>query len=153
MTYTFSHIDNFIKPYKYKYNGKELQDELGLGLYDYGWRNYDPAIGRFNKIDRFAERYNPISPYSYANNNPVLFIDVMGDSIGLGRNHYDKFKNDVDGKISDIENNRSNRIAKLTNKGKTGKADKLKAEWAEQDASGTSNLSVYRETLSELNAW
>ncbi|MDQ6470089.1 DUF6443 domain-containing protein [Flavobacterium sp. LHD-80] len=37
--------------YKYKYNGKEFQDELGLGLYDYGWRNYDPAIGRWINPD------------------------------------------------------------------------------------------------------
>ncbi|KIX21476.1 hypothetical protein SY27_07145 [Flavobacterium sp. 316] len=29
--------------YQYKYNGKELQDELGLNIYDYGARNYDPA--------------------------------------------------------------------------------------------------------------
>ena len=28
----------------YRYNGKELNEELGL--YDYGARNYDPAIGR-----------------------------------------------------------------------------------------------------------
>jgi RHS repeat-associated protein len=28
--------------YKYKYNGKEYQDELGLNFYDYGARNYDP---------------------------------------------------------------------------------------------------------------
>ncbi len=34
-------------PFMYKYNGKEFQDELGLGLYDYGWRNYDPAIARW----------------------------------------------------------------------------------------------------------
>jgi RHS repeat-associated protein len=33
--------------YQYKYNGKEWQDELGLGMYDYGWRQYDPAIARW----------------------------------------------------------------------------------------------------------
>ncbi len=27
--------------YNYKYNGKELQEELGLNMYDYGARNYD----------------------------------------------------------------------------------------------------------------
>lgn len=37
--------------YKYKYNGKELQDELGLNMYDYGWRNYMPDIGRWTQID------------------------------------------------------------------------------------------------------
>jgi RHS repeat-associated protein len=33
--------------YNYKYNGKELQEELGLNWLDYGWRNYDPAISRW----------------------------------------------------------------------------------------------------------
>jgi RHS repeat-associated protein len=33
------------------YNGKELQDELGLNMYDYGWRNYMPDIGRWSQID------------------------------------------------------------------------------------------------------
>jgi RHS repeat-associated protein len=37
--------------YKYKYNGKEWQDELGLNVYDYGWRNYMPDIGRWTQID------------------------------------------------------------------------------------------------------
>nr|WP_308446802.1 RHS repeat-associated core domain-containing protein [Flavobacterium collinsii] len=40
---------------KYKYNGKELLDELGLNFYDYGWRNYDPALGRLMSIDPLAE--------------------------------------------------------------------------------------------------
>ncbi len=70
--------------YKYKYNGKEWQDELGLNTYAYGWREYDPAIARFNRIDRFAEKYFNLTPYSYAGNNPVLFIDVQGDFIAEG---------------------------------------------------------------------
>ena len=63
------------------YNGKELQDELGLNRYDYGWRNYMPDIGRFDKIDRFAEKYENHTPYHYAANSPLLFKDVKGDSL------------------------------------------------------------------------
>jgi RHS repeat-associated protein len=70
---------------KYKtYNGKELEEELGKNTLAYGWRDYDPAIGRFNKVDRFAEKYYSLSTYSYAGNNPILFVDVQGDSIASG---------------------------------------------------------------------
>jgi RHS repeat-associated protein len=64
--------------YEYKYNGKELQDELGLNMYDFGARNYDPALGRWMNIDPLAEKSRRFSPYTYALNNPVFFLDSDG---------------------------------------------------------------------------
>jgi RHS repeat-associated protein len=74
--------------YNYKYNGKELQDELGLNMYDYGARNYDPALGRWMNIDPLAETSRRYSPYTYCLNNPVYFIDPDGMYADPG----DKFK-------------------------------------------------------------
>ena len=77
--------------HKFTYNGKEKQEEFGLNWLSYGQREHDPALGRFNRVDRFSEKYYDLNPYNYTGNNPINRIDINGDSIWItqeGKNNY-----------------------------------------------------------------
>jgi RHS repeat-associated protein len=62
----------------YLYNGKEFNEELELNWLDYGFRWYDPAVGRFPSVDPLAADFASVSPYVYVLNNPIKLIDPLG---------------------------------------------------------------------------
>ena len=85
-----------------KFTGKERDTET---RWDYfGARYYDPAIGRLLSVDRFTDKYPSMTPYHYAANNPIYFIDVNGDSIFVPQEieetgWWQEFKNSEHGKV------------------------------------------------------
>lgn len=66
----------------YKYNGKELDKMHGLDTYDYGARQHDPILARWDRMDPLCEKYYPFSPYAYCRNNPIKFVDKKGEEPG-----------------------------------------------------------------------
>ena len=65
----------------YKYNAKELQEEMGLQWLDYGARMMDPVVGRWWTPDPLAEKYYSTSPYAFCLNNPILYVDPDGREV------------------------------------------------------------------------
>ncbi len=66
-------------PCRYGFNGKEKDPNMGVGIqYDYGFRIYNPDIARFLSIDPLTSEYPYYTPYQFAGNKPIRFIDLDG---------------------------------------------------------------------------
>ena len=91
--------------HKFTYNGKEKQEEFGLGWYDYGTRQQDRQLGRWHVVDALADHENQIdkSPYAYGWNNPTNLTDPDGNCpscpdevyVPIARHVYDAQVGDV----------------------------------------------------------
>jgi RHS repeat-associated protein len=65
--------------YRYGFNGKEKDVDInGLTAYDYGFRIYNPAIGKFLSVDPLINKYPMLSPYQFAANTPIIAVDIDG---------------------------------------------------------------------------
>ena len=58
----------------------EVLDEIeGSGdIYDYGFRMYDPRLGRFLSVDPLTKSYPHLTPYQFAGNIPIMGSDLDG---------------------------------------------------------------------------
>ena len=66
--------------YGFGFNGKLKDDDVkGPGnSYNYGYRIYDPRIGRFLSVDPLDKNYPFYTPYQFAGNTPIMAIDIDG---------------------------------------------------------------------------
>jgi|GEM_PF-2173032 len=65
-------------PNKWKFQGQEHIDDLGLNWVSFKWRNHDPAIGRFFNVDPLADKYVYNSPYAFSENHVTTHIELEG---------------------------------------------------------------------------
>ncbi len=65
--------------YRFGFNGKEKDKEVSATTtYDYGFRIYSPALGRFLSVDPLTGNYPWYTPYQFAGNTPIQAIDLDG---------------------------------------------------------------------------
>ena len=69
------------KGYRFGFNGKETdKGDEGMGgggsTYDYGFRIYNPSLGRFLSVDPLFKSYAWYTPYQFAGNKPIIAIDL-----------------------------------------------------------------------------
>jgi RHS repeat-associated protein len=66
--------------YRYGFNGKENDGDFGNAqlIQDYGFRLYNPAIGKFLSVDPLSSSYPFYTPYQFAGNMPVRATDLDG---------------------------------------------------------------------------
>jgi RHS repeat-associated protein len=63
---------------KQKFQGQELDDDLGLNWYGFKWRNHDPQIGRFIEVDPLSEKYVYNSTYAFSENKVTAHVELEG---------------------------------------------------------------------------
>ena len=65
--------------YRFGFNGKEDDRDWGTqNIQDYGFRLYNPSIGKFLSVDPLSPDYPELTCYQFASNTPIYAIDRDG---------------------------------------------------------------------------
>ncbi|MCU0390527.1 MAG: RHS repeat-associated core domain-containing protein, partial [Thermoflexibacter sp.] len=69
--------------YRYGFNGKEKDGDIGEETTDFGARLMNSKIGRWFAVDPLAGKYPSLSPYNFVANNPLRYVDPDGKVIRI----------------------------------------------------------------------
>jgi RHS repeat-associated protein len=75
-SYRSGHTETETSQKRYKNVGKERDEETGL--YYYGFRYYAAWLCRFISVDPLQFEYPHYTPFQYAGNKPITYIDLDG---------------------------------------------------------------------------
>src|SRR6185312_2596194 len=138
---------------KVRFNGKELQnkefsDGTGLEEYDFGTRFYDQQLVVLHSIDPKADQMRRFSPYAYAFDNPLRFIDPDGrapEDVVLSGSQKDKafaeLQKSVQGQLN-LSMDANGKVSYTTVQGATPNADATQLTKAIDDHSVTVNVNA-----------
>jgi len=62
--------------YRFGFNGKK--NDMETLTQDFGFRIYNPGLGRFLSVDPLSSKFPKLSPYQFASNTPIMAIDLDG---------------------------------------------------------------------------
>ena len=63
---------------KYKFQGQEFNDDLGVDFYEFKFRQHDPQIGRFTQVDPLSDKFAYNSTYAFSENQVTSSIELEG---------------------------------------------------------------------------
>ena len=87
-----------------KFQNQRLEDDLGLNVYDYKYREHDMQIGRFWQVDPLSEKYPYNSTYAFSENKVTNSIELEGlEAVNLsnGETAYGPYSNSYINEFND----------------------------------------------------
>ena len=133
--------------FRYGFNGKEKDNEdYGEGNgYEYGFRVYNPRLGRFFSVDPLTKKYPELATFQFSSNSPIANIDLDGlEALAYFNNKYEFYGSN--GKLL------SAKQYQIRDKSKeiSWAANKINYLFTGESKMGT--LTVYTNTIYRINS-